>query len=54
MKKNKLSPKIRIPTPRPTKFHSSRKGAKGYERAKAKEELIYLRKICSSENLKEE
>ncbi len=53
MKKGKLSLKIRIPTPKPTKFHSSRKGAKGYDRAKAKAELIFLKRIGSSRNLKD-
>jgi hypothetical protein len=40
-KKPKL--KIRIPTPKPTRFHSTPKGKKGYDRKRAKEEYGFLK-----------
>lgn len=54
MKKSTAEIKIRIPTPKPTKFHSSPKGAKGYDRKRAKEEFAFLKRIRSSPNLEEE
>jgi len=37
--------KIRIPTPKPTRFHSTPKGEKGYNRKRVKREDIDLRRI---------
>ena len=42
-KKPKL--KIRIPTPRPTRFHSTPKGERGYDRKRVKKDYAYLRRI---------
>ena len=42
-KKPKL--KIRIPTPKPTRFHSPPKGEKGYDRKRAKKEYSFLKRI---------
>ncbi|MBP1719607.1 MAG: hypothetical protein H6Q43_3045 [Deltaproteobacteria bacterium] len=42
-KKPKL--KIRIPTPNPTRFHSTPKGEKGYDRKRAKKEYALLKRI---------
>ena len=42
-KKAKL--KIRIPTPKPTRFHSTPKGEKGYDRKRVKREDMNLRRI---------
>jgi hypothetical protein len=36
--------KLRIPVGRPTRFHSSRKGKKGYDRRRAQRELNLLRR----------
>ncbi len=42
-KKPKL--KIRIPTPKPTRFHSTFKGKKGYDRKRDQKEYFFLRRI---------
>ena len=42
-KKPKL--KIRIPIPKPTRFHSTPKGEKGYDRKRVKREDIDLKRI---------
>jgi hypothetical protein len=42
-KKPKL--KVRIPTPKPTRFHSTPKGEKGYDRKRAKKEYTLLKRI---------
>ncbi len=42
--RKKIKPKIRIPVPRPTRFHSTPKGKKGYDRKRAKEDYSYLRR----------
>ncbi len=42
-KKPKL--KIRIPTPGPTRFHSTPKGERGYDRKRVKKDYAYLRRI---------
>jgi hypothetical protein len=34
--------KLRIPVGRPTRFHSTRKGKKGYDRRRARRELRLL------------
>lgn len=41
--------KIRIPTPKPTRFHSTPKGEKGYDRKRIKREDRDLRKIHESD-----
>jgi hypothetical protein len=43
---NRLKPrlKLRIPVGRPTRFHSTRKGKKGYDRRQARQELVLLRR----------
>ena len=42
-KKRKL--KIRVPTPKPTQFHSTPKGERGYDRKRVKKEYAYLKRI---------
>jgi|GEM_PF-4259560 len=37
--------KVRIPTPKPSRFHSTPKGKKGYDRKRLKRENTYLKKI---------
>lgn len=34
--------KVRIPIPRPTRFHSTLKGKKGYNRKRLKREDVFL------------
>jgi len=41
--------KVRIPTPKPTRFHSTPKGKKGYNRKRALEMLLTGRPISADE-----
>lgn len=43
--RKKIKLKIRIPTPKPTRFHSTPKGEKGYDRKRAKLEYTSLKRI---------
>jgi hypothetical protein len=43
--RNKPRLKIRIPTPKPTRFHSTPKGEKGYDRKRAQKEYSFLKSI---------
>ena len=43
--RKKLKLKIRIPVPGPTRFHSTPKGKKGYDRKRARQEYASLRRI---------
>ncbi len=43
--RNKPRLKIRIPTPKPTRFHSTSKGEKGYDRKRAQKEYSFLKRI---------
>jgi hypothetical protein len=43
--RNKPGLKIRIPTPKPTRFHSTPKGEKGYDRKRAQKEYSFLKRI---------
>jgi hypothetical protein len=42
-KKPKL--KIRVPIPKPTRFHSTPKGEKGYDRKRSEKEFAFLKRI---------
>jgi hypothetical protein len=43
--RNKPRLKIRIPTPKPTRFHSTPKGERGYDRKRAQKEYSFLKRI---------
>jgi hypothetical protein len=42
--RGKTKLKLRIPIGRPTRFHSTPKGRKGYDRRRARRELAQLRR----------